>query len=126
MRFPSRRWRLCLLAALLLVGAVALGCALALGPGSKLTEANFEKIQMGMTIAQVDEILGAENQGPCVSWGGTRTQVYCDEDLDVAISVTLDTHNGDRVTDKKFRRFARTLGDFLLSRLAKVRRRLGL
>lgn len=49
MRFPSRRWRFGLLAALPRVGAVVLGCALALASSSKVTEANFEKLQVGRT-----------------------------------------------------------------------------
>ena len=61
MRFLPRRRRLWLLAALLLAGAVALGCALALGPSSKL-EANFEKLQVGMALRQVNEILASVNQ----------------------------------------------------------------
>ena len=121
MWFPSRRWRLGLLAALLLVGAVALGCAL--WPSPKVTEANFEKLQVGMTPQQVDDILGAENRGMRADRMPLWWKVYQEDGGDVVIAVKLVE---DRLADKGLQRVPQTLGDFLRGRLAKVRRRLGL
>ena len=132
MRSLFRRWRLWLLAAVLLVGAVALACALAPGPSSGVTEANFQKIQVGMTPAQVDEILGPQNV-----WIGARSiagwkLVYQEEGGDVAITAEFvgNRVTGKRwqrgVTDKRPLRVPQTLGDLLRGQLAKIRRRLGL
>ena len=133
MRLPSQRWRLWLLATPPLVGAVALGYALALACSRGVTEANCWKLQEGMTCEQVEDILGAENRwdhGPGPP--GSRWIRYYDQDACVEITVVFDRY---RLTDKSYRhlvvpgrspRSPQTLGGLLLSRLAKVRRRLGL
>ena len=128
MRLPSRRWRLGLLTALLLVGAVVLGYALALRPSSKVTEANFQKLQVGMTPEQVDDILGPENQR------GTRAGLawpiyYQEQGGDVVITVVFGhpVEFGPKgLSDKYLNRVAQTLGDLLRGRLSRIRRRLGL
>ena len=124
MRFPSRRWGLWLSAALLLVGAVALGCALAQAPSRGVTEANCDRIQDGMTPEQVDGILGAEN----IYYRGSTPRgmftIYQEGDDGRQISVGFI---GGRVRGKMvFLGEPQTLGDFLRDRLTKVRRRLGL
>ena len=44
---------------LMLLGCAAVGCAaLALMPGDPISPANFEKIQLGMTLQEVEVILG--------------------------------------------------------------------
>ena len=125
MRFPSRCWRFWLLAALPLAGAVALGCTLALGPSSGVTEANFRKLQVGMTPEQVDEILGAENRRtmPDSRSASAWSDFYREEYGDVDIIVLF---GGDRLVNKRLERVPQTLADLLRGRLAKVRRRIGL
>ena len=50
--------RLILLASLPLMIAVALGVLAMLPPGPGVTKANFDRIEKGMTTAQVKEIFG--------------------------------------------------------------------
>ena len=126
MGFPSRRWRLWLLAALLLVGAVALGYALALWPGPGVTTANFEKLHEGMTRQQVNDILGAENLLQGAGYPNDpslEADLYYEEGGDLGIAVQFQDQ---RVAGKAAVEVPRTLGGFLRGRLIKVRRRLGL
>jgi hypothetical protein len=50
--------RLLLIASLPLIIAVTLGVLALLPPSPGVTKANFERIQKGMTLAEVEEILG--------------------------------------------------------------------
>lgn len=59
--------RLLLLAALPLVIAMTLGVLVMLPPRPGVTKANFDRIEKGMTKAQVEEIFGGEGQK--TEWG---------------------------------------------------------
>ena len=123
MRFPSRRWRLGLLAALPLAALLALSVGLIAAGGGRVTEANFQRLQVGMTREQVDQILGTDDLRFRTNDGLTWWVVYREEGGSVEITVEF-VH--DRLTDKRLERVPLTLGDFLRAWLAKVRRRLGL
>ena len=129
MRFPSRRWCLGLLTALLLVGAVALGCALALWPGPGVTEANFYRIKAGMPTEQANAILGGSHNMRGGLWTRTRLNIDYREEGEGVVITLISVRGPDqrfRVAEKRLQRVPLTLGDFLRGRLDKVRRRLRL
>jgi hypothetical protein len=63
--------RMALLAVLPLTIAVILGVPAMLPPDTRpgVTKANFDRIEMGMTLAEVEEIFGREGEPcPCPPW----------------------------------------------------------
>ncbi len=63
--------RLALIAVLPLTVAVILGALAMLPPPPGVTKANFDRIQDGMTKAEVEEIFGT---GPASGWRGTEVE----------------------------------------------------
>jgi hypothetical protein len=75
------------------LGAGALCLALSLSlvscGGSKLTQANFDKIQTGMTLAQVQAILGEPTESSSVDVAGFSGTVAKWKQGDVTITIQL-------------------------------------
>ena len=84
--------RLFLLASLPLVIAVALGVLAMLPPSPGVTKANFNRIEIGMTIAEVEAILGGPANTPAelpywdyVTWFG-------EDDTTASIRINIHDH----------------------------------
>jgi hypothetical protein len=86
--------RLLLLASLPLTIAVTIGVLAMLPPRPVITKGNFDRIQEGMTKAQVEEIFGRE--GFISNYSGTDHRIWVADDRSQAVIFFSD----DGVTDK--------------------------
>jgi hypothetical protein len=73
MRFLLKRWWFWL-GAFALLGLLAAGIALTLAGGSGINQANFDRIQEGMTEDEVTRIF-ERNGSPAADWGGAARSV---------------------------------------------------
>jgi hypothetical protein len=80
---------------------------LVFGPSHRISRATFEKIQVGMTKDEVDELLGAEygREWASISTGGWRFDffAYCEDDGSwlfpgEAIQITFENVRGQEFT----------------------------
>jgi hypothetical protein len=89
-----------------LAGIVTLSFWLTLGGSRSITEANRRRIQPGMTLAEVDALLGAEHQRSRMPAGGSAAIcIYSEDDGSAAvpgdvIAVMFDDQR--RVTRSEF------------------------
>ena len=55
---------------LVLAGVLVLACLAVAGCGSRINQANFEKVETGMTLEQVHAILGPPTESSSRNFGG--------------------------------------------------------
>jgi hypothetical protein len=104
--------RLLLIASLPLIAAVALGVLAMLPPSTGVTKANFDRIQGGMTLAEVKEIFGrkADESMRYVAYGKVKQEterIWAADDGSAAFVEFRD----DCVTGKEWAGFNETFLD---------------
>ncbi|GAB4343926.1 MAG: hypothetical protein Kow0099_22860 [Candidatus Abyssubacteria bacterium] len=76
--------------------------------GSKVNEANFEKIETGMSKKQVYEILGPPDESSSVNIGGMSGAASTWTDKEATISIQF---LNDKVTAKQFAKSGEGVGE---------------
>jgi hypothetical protein len=109
-RFPFR-WFLCGLLVGPFVGMLILPCLdLLLSEPSRITRANFDRIELGMTKAEVDAIIGSKRTVWLICAmedlrDGRRARVYTEDSgssLLPKAAITVEFNESERVIDKRY------------------------